>query len=255
MTEPIQALDDLGAEFARVSTEAETRPRARNLAVAIAIATLVVGGAYSVPATRAAVDGIAETFASWVTGEGDKAPGRALEPGDNIPSWFRDDGEVRLIAKTDGVGLYVKRTDSAEGPRLEFGLGEGIALSVGASLESWRERLGRRAVVFLGSAPLGPQDFLDERGRVPLLGLTTRGVKRVELRYYDGPSLVGQTGDRAFVLLADAWRPLRELIAYDGTGRVVGRADMRDVDMRYLCDKEPGVCPPEAAGMGLSAGR
>jgi hypothetical protein len=262
MTERIQLLDDLGAEFARVAAEAErTSPKpsglagsgfgaARNAAVALSIAALLAGGAYSVPATRAAVDGIADSFAAWVLGESDKAPGHALAPGDKVPAWFSDDGDARLIAKTDGVGLYVRRTDSPEGPRLEFGLGEGVPLAIGAPLEWWRQRLGQHAVVFLGHAPFGPRDFLDERGRVPLLGVTTRDVKRVELRYAEGHPSLGDTGDGGFVLLADAWRPVRELVAYDASGDVLGRADMRGDDMRYLCDKEPGVCPPEGSSSG-----
>jgi hypothetical protein len=249
MIEHIQALDDLGAELGRVAAEAKTRPRAPKVAVVIGIVAVLGGGTYSVPATRAAVDGIADSFASWVTDDSDKAPGRALEPADNLPSWFREDGQVRLIAKTEGVGLYARRTDSAEGPRLQFGLGENVPVSLEAPLEWWRERLGQRAVVVLGNAPFSRRDFIDQRGRVPILGLATRDAKRVELRYSEGPPLVGDTGDSGFVLLADAWRPPRELIAYDASGRVLGSADMRGdaYDMRYLCDKEPGACPPEAS--------
>jgi hypothetical protein len=261
MIERIQLLDDLGAEFARVAAEAERTSRKRSalagrlfrsglriraLAIALGVAVLLGGGAYAVPATRAAVDGIAESFASWVSGDSDKAPGRALEPGDNAPAWFSENGgETRLIAKTDGLGLYVRRVDSDEGPWLEFWLGE--ARGAGDTLERWRQRLGRHAVFVLGYTPFGRRDVLDERGRVPLFGVTTRDVDRVELRYSEGPPLVGDTGDGGFVLLADAWRPPRELIAYDPTGRVLERADVSEYDMRYLCDKEPGVCPPEAS--------
>jgi hypothetical protein len=264
MTERIQLLDDLGAEFARVAADAERTSRkpsglarhlfrsglgARTLAVALGIAALLGGGAYSVPATRAAIDGIADSFAAWVSGDSDKAPGRALEPGDNVPLWFSADGEARLIAKTEGVGLYVRTVDSEEGPWLEFGLGEGVGLAIGDTLERWRQRFGQHPVFVLGYTLFGPQDVLDERGRFPLLGLTTRDVKRVELRYSEGPPLVGDTGDGGFVLLADAWRPPRELIAYDGTGRVLERADMGDYDMRYLCEEEP-VCPSRTPSGG-----
>jgi hypothetical protein len=265
MTERIQLLDDLGAEFARVAAEAErTSPKpsrlagsrfgaglpARKVAVALSIAALLVGTAYSVPATRAAVDSIADSFAAWVSGDSDEAPGRALAPGDKVPGWFSGDGQARVIAKTDGVGLYARRTDSSDGPMLGFGVGEGVAFSIEAPLEWWRQRLGQRAVVPLGPAPFGPRDFLDERGRVPLVGVTTREVKRVELRYAEGSPSVGDTGDGGFVLLADAWRPVRELVAYDGSGDMLDRADMRGDDMRYLCDKEPGVCPPEGSASG-----
>lgn len=259
MTERIQMLDDLGAEFARVAAQADRtsrkpymarRPfrsglRARTLTIALGIVALF-GGAYAVPATRAAVESISNSFAAWVSGDSDKAPGRAVQPGDNVPAWFNQDGEARLIAKTEGVGLYVRRVDSDEGPWLEFGLGEGIGMSMGDSLERWRQRLDQHAVFVLGSALFGPRDVLDERGRFPLLGVTARDVTRVELRYSEGPPLVGDTGDGGFVLLADAWRPLRELVAYDGSGRVLERADVSDLDMRYLCEKEP-VCPAAAS--------
>jgi hypothetical protein len=262
MTERIQLLDDLGAEFARVTAEAERKSRmpsqlprglslpglrARTLGIALGIAVLLGSGAYAVPATRAAFDGIADSFAGWVSGDSDKAPGHALAPGDDAPSWFSDSpgGEARLIAKTEGVGLYVRRVGSDEGPWLEFGLGDGLVMR--DTLERWRQRFGQHEVLVLGPAVFGRRDVLDERGRFPLLGVTTRDVKRVELRYFEGPALVGNTGDGGFVLLADAWRRVRELVAYDGTGQVLERADVSDPDSRYLCEKEPLVCPPEAS--------
>lgn len=270
MTERIQLLDDLGMEFARVAAEAERtsrkrsalpwRPlrsglRARTLAIAVGTAALLGGGAYAVPATRTAVDGVADSFAAWVSGDSDRAPGRALEPGDDVPLWFIDDGEARLIAMTEGVALYVRRVDSDEGPWLWFGLGEGIPRAMGDSLERWRERLDRHAVFVLGSTLVGPRDVLDERGRFPLLGVTTRDVEQVVLRYSEGPPLAGGTGDGGFVLLADAWRPLHELIAYDANGRVLERVDVRQDDGRYLCEKEPGVCPSDASSMRRSVNR
>lgn len=260
MKERIRLLDDLGAEFARVAAEAErpaqkrstlaqhaarTGLRARTLAISLGLSVLLVGGAYAVPATRDAVTGAADSFAGWVSGDTANPPGRPLEPGDNVPFWFSGDGEARLIAKTDGVGLYVRRRDSDEGPWLEFGLGEGLGSVMGGPLESWRHRLDRHAVVVLGSALFGPRDVLDERGRSPLLGVTARNVKRLELRYVEGPPLMNDAGDGGFVLLVDAWRPLRELIAYDGTGRVLERADVSNLDLRYLCEKEP-MCPGDA---------
>jgi hypothetical protein len=261
MTERIQLLDDLGAEFARVAAEAERTPRkpsrragrlirpglrVRTLTIALGIAALLCGVAYAVPATRTAVDGVVDSFAAWVSGDRDNPPGRPLERGDSVPAWFTEDGEVRLVAKTDGVGLYVRRVESGEGPRLEFGLGEGIGIAMEDTLQGWRQRFGEHDVVLLGSTLFGPQDVLDERGRFPLLGLSTRDVSRVELRYSEGPPLFSRTGDGGFVLLVDAWRPLRDLIAYDATGRVLERIDVRDHDARYLCEKEPGVCPIHA---------
>ena len=251
MNERIQLLDDLGAELARVAVEAERAPRKRSgprvraLVLALGIA-LLVGGAYAVPATRAGVDGIVDSLTGWVSGDDAEAPGRPVEPGDNAPHWFGDTegGKARLIAEAGGVGLFVRRVDSEEGPALEFGLGEGLVM--GDTLERWRRTLDQHDVVVLGSTLVGPRDVLDDQARFPLLGVTTRDVTRVELRYAEGPPLVANTGDGGFVLLADAWRPLRELVAYDATGRELERVDVRDSDGRYLCEKEPGVCPGDA---------
>jgi hypothetical protein len=259
MSERIRAMDHLGAEFARVAAEAEqeTRRPARRrpdmpaprlgafrLGIVLAVAALLVGGTYAVPATRAAVDGVVDSFSAWVSNGTDDPPGRVLEPGDDVPTWFRDGGETRLIAETEGVSLYARRADSPEGPWLWFGIGEGVQRARGATLEWWRERLDQRAVVILGPALFRPRDVLDERARFPLVGVVTRDVTRLELRYLEGPPLMGEAGDGGFVLLADAWRRLTELIAYDRAGRVVERLDMRRDDMRYLCEKEPEVCPP-----------
>lgn len=252
MTEPIKLLDELGAELTRVAADAERQGRPlgthlwkRVLAATLGIAILLGGVAYAVPTTRTVVDGVTGSFAAWVSGDDDEAPGRALGPGDDVPSWFNVAGEARLIAKTDGVGLYVRRSDSEQGPYLEFGLGKGAGLIIGGPLETWREQLNQRAVHVLGSALFGPRDVLDGQGRAPLLGLTTRDVERVELRYADGPPLAGRVGDGGFVLLVDAWRALRELIAYDQSGRALEGIDVSGFDLRYLCDKEP-ACPPSS---------
>jgi hypothetical protein len=61
-------------------------------------------------------------------------------------------------------------------------------------------------------------------------------------RYADGPPLDTRAGDGGFVLLVDAWWPMREIVAYDAAGHVVGRADVSRRNLRSLCDKEPG-CP------------
>jgi hypothetical protein len=253
MTEHIRLLDDLGAEFARVSADAERAsrtprallagPRAR--ALPIALATLVALGAtaYAVPATRAVVDDITEPFAAWVAGGDDTAPGRPVAAGDNLPPWFRESGgaDVRLIAETEGVGLYVQRVDSYQGPMLRFSLGEGLGMA--GTIADWRRRLDQHTVFILGDSLFANgQGVLDDRGRVPLFGLATRDVVRVELDYADGPPLVTRAGDGGFVLLVDAWRPMREVVGYDATGQVIGRADVSKRDLRYLCEKEPG-CP------------
>jgi hypothetical protein len=255
MTEPhIQLLDDLGTEFARIAAEHERTPRRarlhalvasprRALAVATSVLILLAGGAYAVPPTRAAIDDLTSTFAGWVASDEGPAPGRALRPDDDMPDWVTNRADVRVIAEAAGVKLYVTREETEErGTQLSFWLGEGLGMS--DSVDGWRERLDQHTVVVLGAALFGPQDVLDEHGRFPLLGVTTRSVKQVELRYTEGPPLIENSVDGGFVLIADAWRRLRELVAYDAAGRELERADLRRDDMRYLCDKEPAVCPP-----------
>jgi hypothetical protein len=249
MTEPrIQLLDDLGAEFARVAAEHERRPRRarlrsytatpiRALAVAIGVLVLLGAGAYAVPPTRAAIDDLTSRFAGWLGSDEGPAPGRALRPDDDVPDWVTDTDDVRVIAEASGVKLYATR----DGGQLNFWLGEGIGM--GDSIEGWRERFDDHAVVVLGPTSFGRRDVLDERGRYPLLGLTARSVERVELRYHEGPPLVATGLDGGFVLIADAWRRHRELVAYDERGREVERVDLTYLDPRYLCDKEP-TCPP-----------
>lgn len=260
MNDRFQLVDALDAEFARVGAEAERSARnprltdrllhgagVRTLLVTLAIVVLLGGSAYAVPATRGTVSDIADSFASLFSGGGNEAPGRPLQAGDKVPAWFQDSavGERRVIAEAAGVKLFVRALDTERGRWLEFGLGEGIVM--GDTLESWRERLGQHALVLLGTTAFGPRDLLDDRGRVPLLGVTTRDVSRIELRYAEGPTASSDAGDGGFVLLADAWRPLRELVAYDDAGRVLEHVDISDQNLRYLCDKEP-ACPTAASG-------
>lgn len=258
MSERIQLLDDLGAELGRVAAEAERRParrgprrrfaragrRARVAAVGLGVLLLLAGGAYSVPVARSAFDGVFASLAGWVSGTGGDAPGREVRPGDGLrQSWLAGDDEARLIAESEGVGLYVRRSDGPGGPRLEFGLGDAVANAMSARLEDWSEFRGRDAIVLLGPTVFGRGDAIDDRGRYPLFGLTLPEIERLQFRYAEGPPLHGRTGDGGFVLLVDAWRPPLELIGYDSDGHIVERLDVTDRDMSYVCDKEPGDCP------------
>jgi hypothetical protein len=238
----IRLLDDLGAEFARVAAEHD-RPRRRSPGRALAIATTVLvllgASAYAVPPTRAAIDDLAASFAGWFDGDEGAAPGRALRPEDDAPDWVREGGG-RLIAEKAGVGLYVTRSETNQGTVLNFSLDE--AVGIGNTIDGWRETFADKAAMVLGPTAFGRGDFLDERGRIPLLGVTARSVERLVLHYDDGPPLEETGVDGGFVLLVDAWRPLRELVAYDAAGRELERVDVRYLDMRYYCDKEPG-CP------------
>lgn len=265
MTDRIQMLDELGESFARVAAEAERKSRrstafasgllrfgssGHTVAAALGIAVLMGGTAYAVPATHTAFDNITDSLSAWVSGDSDNAPGRAIEPSDNAPAWIADSdtSQPRLIAETEGVALFAIRTDTARGPTLQFSLGSGFGIS--NSLQGWRERLAQHAVVILGNAVFGDQrGGIDDQGRAPLFGVTNREVARVELQYADGAALEQPNGDGGFVLLVDAWRQPRNLIAYDRAGQIIERVVLSNIDLRYLCDKEPG-CPPGAFSDG-----
>jgi hypothetical protein len=238
----IKLLDDLGAELARVAAEHDRRRRrspGRALAVAACLVVLIGASAYAVPPTRAAIDDLAASFAGWFEGDEENAPGRALRPEDDAPDWVREEGG-RLIAEKAGVGLYVSRFETAQGTVLNFSLDK--AVGIGNTIDGWRETFEDKAAIVLGPTAFGNRDFLDERGRVPLLGVTARSVERLVVHYADGPPLEEDGVDGGFVLLVDAWRPLRELVAYDAAGRELERVDLRYLDLRYHCDREPG-CP------------
>jgi hypothetical protein len=255
MTEPrIRLLDDLATEFARVAERHERKPHkrrflwmagrpARTVAIVSSALLIVLGGAYAVPPTRAAIDDLTASFAGWVAGDDEQAPGTPLAPGNDAPDWVREEGG-RLIAEQNGVELYVTRVDTAErGTLLNFTIGDGVA--IGGTIDDWRERFDDQAVVVLGAANFGSlRDMLDERGRFPLLGVTARSVDRVELHYAQGPPLTETDVEGGFVILADATRPLTELVAFDAAGRELGRADVSHIDLSYRCRQEPGCSTP-----------
>jgi hypothetical protein len=239
----IHLLDDLGTEFARVAARHGDRRRrlpARALAIAASAVVLLGASAYAVPPTRAAIDDLAASFSGLFEGDEATSPGRALQPGDNAPAWVRESGG-RLIAEKAGVGLYVTRSETEQGTVLNFALDE--AVGMGNTIEGWRETFANKAAIVLGPTMLGPQDSLDEHGRIPLLGVTARSVERLVLHYVDdGPPLVETGVDGGFVLLVDAWRQLRELVAYDAAGRELEQVDVRYLDLRFYCEKDTG-CP------------
>lgn len=226
----IAMLEELGAEFARVADEHEGArrlrrsrsgalgPSRRGVALAASAVLALSAGAYAVPTTRAAIDDLTGSFAAWVAGTDADPPGRALRPADDAPRWVAESGG-RLIAESGGVKLFVTRTHTERrGTDLGFSLGGTLAAF--DSIDGWRERFDKHAIVLLGST-----GATDSRGRNPLLGVTARSVDSVELRYASGPPLTADGIDGGFVLLADAQRATREIVAYDSDGRELDRTD------------------------------
>jgi hypothetical protein len=188
---------------------------------------LLGGSAYSVPATRAAIEDITSAFAGLVVDQSE-APGRALRPDEDAPAWVTDRGG-RLIAETDGVRLYVTRTDLGDGDtQLDFVLGNDGAI-VSDSIDGWRKRFKDHAVVVLGPLPVDAKSGETEGGRIALLGVTARSVDWVALRYGTGAPTVRTGVDGGFVLIADPRRPLQDIVAYDSSGQELDRTDVSDI--------------------------
>lgn len=257
--EPIRMLTDLGAEFRRVAGEERDRPRARLsafaprpgtgrrvAALAAAAAIALSGVAYAMPMTRDAVMGIAGMFDGWMAGDESQAPGRALRPGEAAPEWVGA-ASSRVIAEGHGVKIVARRVETERhGTMLEVSLNGNFrgGLSMSSTLDGWRERFSKGPVAILGTAPLVYQDssvdeFVDDKGRVPLVGLTARPVDRVELRYATGPPLSTRDADGGVILMADAWRGPREVVAFDANGAELGSENVSQIDLRHICERVP----------------
>src|SRR4051812_21376046 len=86
---PARSLEPSEADVARVLARVRTSERRpagpagrggwrRLAAPGLAALALLASGLYAVPATRAAIDQAAGTFAGWVSGDSADAPGRPL---------------------------------------------------------------------------------------------------------------------------------------------------------------------------------
>jgi hypothetical protein len=220
----IRMLDDLGAELARVAQSPPPR-RARlasghAVTLAIALIVLLGAGVYAVPATRATIDDITSSLASWVEGDEDAAPGRAVRPEDDTPDWIRTD-DTRLIAKVRDLPLYVSHTENHQGiDGLEFMAGN--AFGIWDSVEGWRSRFDNHAVVVLGPSPVSSRMNCDE---FALFGVTAGSVASMALTYASGEPTRADGLDGGFAVIADAHRPLDEVIVYDEAGRELERTD------------------------------
>jgi hypothetical protein len=209
-----------------------------------ALATLVLLGAalYSVPATRAAIEGTGESvggvFSGWLGGDSAEAPGKPLEAAEaeKLPQGFeylddpQDAKEPRVITEAGGYELY-SYIGSEGGLNFLFG-GIGVGL-------------GYPSAADLGDAPLhlldpGARRHADAQGHVPVWGIAARSVSSVELTYESGPPLRVSGVEGGFVLLAEPSRGPIEVIALDADGREVGR---ESIDYP-LIDESPEPPPP-----------
>jgi hypothetical protein len=210
-----------------------------------ALAALAILGAalYSVPSTRAAIEGAGESvggvFSGWLGGDSAEAPGKPLEAGEKLPEYMQylhDSKEPRVLAEAGGYKLY-SYIGSAGGLNFELG-----GTGVGMGFESAAE---------LGDAPLhlldpGARPHADAQGHVPVFGIATRAVSSVELTYESGPPLRISGVEGGFVLLAEPGRGPTEVVALDADGKEIGRESLD----YPLIDESLDVPPPGAEGSG-----
>lgn len=244
----IHMLEELGDEFAAAESRAAAATVGRRrlsfprqqLALVVGVLLLLAVGTYVVPATRAGVENLGSAFGGWVGGGDENPPGVPVPRSDNLRKWFTGDGDdARLIAKTGGISLYVSRADSGGDPRaLAFGFRKELGAALGVDGRQVQRGLDHKGIYLLGTDAV-----LDERGFYPIYGITRTDVREVELRYAEGPPVVQETDDDAFVLISDARRAPTQLVALGVGGKVVGRVDARTTGVRYICAREPGCVP------------
>jgi hypothetical protein len=225
---------------------APVRPR---LALQALAALALLGAAlYSVPPTRAAIEGAGESvggvFSGWLGGDHAEAPGKPLEAGEaeRLPQGFEyledphDAKEPRVIAEAGGYELYSYIGSSGSLNFLFGGIGVG---------------LGYPSAAELGDAPLhlldpGARRHADAQGHVPVFGIATRSVSSVELTYESGPPLQVSGVEGGFVLLAEPSRGPIEVLALGADGKEVGR---ESIDYP-LVDESPEPPSPGIEGSG-----
>ncbi|HET7054295.1 MAG TPA: hypothetical protein VFI09_10320 [Solirubrobacterales bacterium] len=214
---------------------APARPR---LALQALAALVLLGAAlYSVPVTRAAIEGTGESvggvFSGWLGGDSAEAPGKPLGASEKLPEYMEylhDSKEPRVLAEAGRYKLY-SYIGSAGGLNFELG-GIGVGMGYPRAAE-------------LGNAPLhlldpGARQHADAQGHVPLFGIATRSVSSVELTYESGQPLRVSGVDGGFVLLAEPSRGPIEVIALDADGKEIGREPIG----YPLVDESPEPPPP-----------
>jgi hypothetical protein len=248
-----RARADGGAGRDRRPGAARPRRGAPRLALQALAALALLGAAlYSVPPTRAAIEGAGESvggvFSGWLGGDSAEAPGKPLEAAEaeGLPQGFEyledphDAKEPRVIAEAGGYELYSYIGSSGSLNFLFGGIGVG---------------LGYPSAAELGDAPLhlldpGARRHADAQGHVPVFGIAARSVSSVELTYESGPPLRVSGVEGGFVLLAEPGRGPTEVVALDADGKEIGR---ESIDYP-LVDEPPEPPPPGIEGSGHASG-
>lgn len=250
---PARAIEPSEADVAAVLARVRSTPRRskgtppviwrRPATVALAAFLLLAVALYSVPPTRAAIEGagasVGGVFSGWLGGDSAEAPGRPLQAAEaeKLPEYMEylhDSKEPRVIAEAGGYKLY--SYIGSEGTlNFEFG-GIGFGMGYPSAAE-------------LGDAPLhlldtGARRHPDAQGHVPVWGIAARSVSSVELTYESGPPLRVSGVEGGFILLAEPGRGPTEVVALNADGKEIGR---EPIDYP-LIDESPEPPSPEGEG-------
>jgi hypothetical protein len=221
-------------------------------AAALGAVMVLIGGAYAVPVTRAAVDSLYDsTLAHWLSGDEAAAPGRPAAAGEDLPDWLASEqalhgnGDTRVLAEADGDQLVALR----QGQSISLGV---AGFSQTSSVDDLRRELAGQQIRLLAPGRFVPNGHHDLR---PIFGLVSASVTRIQLDYADGTTPATQDHlEGAFGLTIQTNRRPLSLTGYDEKGRLVARKtflpDPRHAtsasdlvgDFRY-CPTVAG-CPP-----------
>lgn len=230
----------------RISIEHLARTtRGRLLPAALATAFLALLATSASDASEGHAGSIADTFAAYSRGNDADAPGRALRAGEDAPEYFNQGRWSRLhvqnprvLAEEGGYKLFAYRGSHRA---VNFDLGDtGVGLGF-----SGVKRFRGADVYVLGP---GAMKRPNKRGHVPLFGIASPSVARIELLYRSGEPLVSGGIDAGFVLLASPARHPVSVLAFDSTGSVIGRRSLGNVDWDAFLHPcaGPGGCSPVA---------
>lgn len=221
---------------------ASARPR---LAPALVALALVGVALYSVPVTRAAIEGAGESvggvFSGWLGGDSAEAPGKPLGSDGGAPEDLYQDfyaKEPRVIAESGDYKLY-SYIGSDGGLNFEFGRGSNGSFGLGYENVAG---LGDSALHVLGPWPMPA----GHQGHVPLFGIAARSVSSVELTYESGSPLRVSGVEGGFILLAEPSHGPTAVIAYDADGKEIG---WEPIDYP-LVNEGPEPPAPGAEGSG-----
>jgi hypothetical protein len=244
-----------GRRRRRAWTRGALAPRWQMTVAALTLAVALAAAGYAAaPPLRAAVDDVAATFGEWLAGQDEHAPGRPLRASDGAPAYFHDPryvGDPRVIAEADGYKLFAAREVHRGKEWVQFDLGD-----TGVGMDARASDLRDHNIIVLGPAAT---DHADEHGHVPLFGITSRGVRSLELTYASGPALRVDRVAGGFVLLAEPTRAPHEIIAFDDQGRELDRVAVdasshwgARIDWHQYgppAPRIPAECQPDMAGL------